>query len=152
MVFVASAKTLDWCHCRAKTLGNYYCTQCRTALFFVSRLFCAHDQAVASLFRQRMTPPADLNGNPLGDCALCASFYLHQQGRHDRGPYLEAECTGCVRRVCFCWCCVAGSILSSRGRRRGQTIDQTIRTGEETSPVFVFHQTETERTRRIQIG
>jgi hypothetical protein len=38
-----------------------------------------------------------------------------------RGPCLETECARCVRRIRLRWRDLAGSILSSRGRRRRQT-------------------------------
>ena len=46
-----------------------------------------------------------------------------------RGPNLETECAGCVRRVRFRRRGLAGGILSSRGRRRRQPINCRCETG-----------------------
>jgi hypothetical protein len=84
--------------------------------------------------------------NGFGALALYASLKLHQQGRHCRGPCLEAECDSSVRRIRFRRRDLAGGILSSSGRRRRQTKlneqagrrSNTTPESEESSPVFCF--------------
>ena len=98
-----------------------YCTATffRDPIFFIGRsngcraMPAAHDAACKFV---------DQGAQPASACWRCVLDSIHlNKGGTCRGPFLETECTGGVRRVCFRRRDFAGSILSSRGRRRRQT-------------------------------
>jgi hypothetical protein len=76
---------------------------------------------------------------------FCVRLHPVNKGGTCRGPYLEAQRTGSMRRIRFCRRDFAGCILSSRGRRRRQTKNCRCKTGRgiqtpesQTLRCFVF--------------
>jgi hypothetical protein len=135
---LAVGRQRDCATARWKRSGISIVHNAAVPLFAACGVFRGPDQAVATPFRQRMTHPADVKRNPLGAAALCASFRSHQQGRHDRGPYLDAESAGGVRCVYVRWRRDAGSILVQDADDEARPTIKHSAPERETTPVFVF--------------
>src|SRR5665647_1748618 len=93
--------------------------------FPLLRCFVTDDQTVAVVMSTTHDMACKICRSGAQPPSCLARFVLacrhHNKGGTNRGPFLETECARCVRRVRFRWRDLAGSILTSRGRRRRHT-------------------------------
>lgn len=104
------------------------CTPVALRIYSAACSFLPDDQSVAAvmpaahgtsrIFSQAIMQPAS------GHRRFVLAFLHINKGGTNRGPYLETECAGGVRCVCFRRRDCLGSILSSRGQRQRQTNNQ----------------------------
>ena len=122
--------------------ANEFCT----APFFAMPIFVSGDQSLAASMPAMHVVSHKFWHAGMRQASALLHFVLNthhlnkgglNKGGTCRGPCLETECTGGVRRVCVCRCDFAGCILTSRVLRRRQTNNAGIaHDPEKWLPVF----------------
>lgn len=101
-----------------------------TAKISSPEFFCAV-RSIGCRYRVRYAQFQGSHAGPtLSAYDFCVRLHKVNKGGTCRGPYLEAQRTGSMRRICFRRRDFAGCILSSRGQRRRQTNNCRCKTGQ----------------------
>jgi hypothetical protein len=115
----------------AKLSSEYH--SCEDTFTYPQRFFAKRDQLVGIAMCAMHDRPPKFCPNKARPASMTSRGVLecHQdnKGGTCRGPFLEAECTGCMCRIRIRRRNSVGRILSSRGQRRRQTKKCRCKTG-----------------------